>query len=372
MSEPLRILLLGNYAPDRQESMQRFSAMLERGLSERGVSVRTIRPTVSFPGLNGGLGKWVGHLDKFSRFRAALPAMVAWADVVHICDHSNAMYCAWVSERPTVVTCHDLLAIRSALGEFSENSTRWSGRQLQSMILRGLKQAPLVACVSRATQTDLKRIAGVSAARSLVVPNGLNHPYCPLPPLMVARCLAEHDIPAGTRYLLHVGGNHWYKHRSAVIRIVAALRRIQGHGDIRLVLVGEPLNDALRTLATQHGLTGYMHELPGISNDHLNAIYNGALGLVFPSLYEGFGWPVIEAQAANCPVFISDRPPLPEIAGSSAIRFDPLMPDQAAVAIAAALPRRPHLIEAGAENAARYSASAMIDGYLSLYRTLLP
>lgn len=372
MSEPLRVLLLGNYTPDRQESMQRFSALLERGLGTRGISVRTIKPTVSFPGLNGSLGKWVGHLDKFSRFRAALPAMVEWSDIVHICDHSNAMYCGWISERPTVVTCHDLLAIRSALGEFPENPTRWSGRRLQSMILRGLRQAPVVACVSRTTQMDLKRIVRVGTRRSVVVPNGLNHPYGPLPPQAVAACLTAHGIPAGARYLLHVGGNHWYKHRSAVLRIAAALRRLPGHDDVRLVMVGEPLNEALRKLVAQEGLAGHLHELPGIGNDHLNAVYNGALGLVFPSLYEGFGWPVIEAQAATCPVFISDRPPLPEIAGASAIRFDPFRPDQAAAAIAAALPRRAELVAAGVENAARYSASAMIDGYLALYRSLLP
>ena len=372
MPEPLRVLLLGNYQPDRQESMQRFSAMLERGLTERDVQVRTVRPAVSMPGLTGSLGKWVGHVDKFSRFRAALPGMVSWADVVHVCDHSNAMYCGRVTGRPTLVTCHDLLAIRSALGEFPENITRWSGRRLQAMILHGLKHARAVACVSRATQADLARIAGIGPERSSVVPNGLNHPYCPLPASAVDACLALHGIPSRARYLLHVGGNHWYKHRSAVLRITAALRRLPGHEDIRLVLVGERLNDPLRRLAVEEGLSAYLHELPGISNDHLNAVYNGALGLVFPSLHEGFGWPVIEAQAAQCPVFISDRAPLPEIAGTSAIRFDPLMPDRAAAAIAAALPQRARLAEAGVENAARYSADAMIEGYLSLYRTLLP
>jgi glycosyltransferase involved in cell wall biosynthesis len=374
-SDRLRVLLIGNYVPDRQQSMLRFGEMMKRGLQERAVDVTLLQPDARWLGqrnAGSGLGKWLGHGDKLVRFPAILRAAARNHDVIHILDHSNAPYCRTISDRPHLVTCHDLLAIRSAMGEFPENPTRWSGRRLQAMILRGIKQARMVACVSRATQTDLARIAGINGERSRVVPNGLNHPYCPMPAADVAARLSAHGIPTGTRYLLHVGGNHWYKHRSAALRIAAALRRIDGHGDIRLVMVGEPLDDALRTLATTEGLTGHLHELPGISNDDLNALYNGALGLVFPSLYEGFGWPVIEAQSAGCPAFISDRAPLPEVAGTSAIRFDPLKPDLAATAIAEALPRRAQLAAAGSENVARYSAAAMIDGYLSLYRTLIP
>lgn len=371
----LRVLLIGNYAPDRQQSMLRFGDLMHRGLQERDIEVTLLQPDARWLGQRNpgaGLGKWLGHGDKLLRFPAILRAAARTHDVVHILDHSNAPYCRTISDRPHLVTCHDLLAIRSAMGEFPENPTRWSGRRLQAMILRGIKQARMVACVSRATQSDLTRIAGINGERSRVVPNGLNHPYCPMSASDVAARLTAHGIPPGARYLLHVGGNHWYKHRSAALRIAAALRRIDGHGDIRLVMVGEPLDDTLRTLAATENLTGHLHELPGISNDDLNALYNGALGLVFPSLYEGFGWPVIEAQSAGCPVFISDREPLPEIAGTSAIRFDPLIPDQAATAIAKALPRRPELVATGAENAARYSAAAMIDGYLALYRALIP
>ncbi|HEX3132094.1 MAG TPA: glycosyltransferase family 1 protein [Planctomycetota bacterium] len=371
----LRVLLVGNYASDRQQSMLRFGEMMKRGLLERTIDVTLLQPDARWLGQHNpgaGLGKWLGHGDKLVRFPAILRAAARDHDVVHILDHSNAPYCRTISDRPHLVTCHDLLAIRSAMGEFPENPTRWSGRRLQAMILRGIKQARMVACVSRATQTDLARVAGINGDRSRVVPNGLNHPYCPMPAPDVAARLSAHGMPASARYLLHVGGNHWYKHRSAALRIVAALRRIAGHGDIHLVMVGEPLDHALRTLATTEGLTGHLHEFPGISNDDLNALYNGALGLVFPSLYEGFGWPVIEAQAAGCPVFIAEREPLPEIAGAFAIRFDLFKLVQAAAAIAEALPRRAELVVGGSENAARYSAAAMIDGYLSLYRTLIP
>lgn len=373
MGETLRVLLVGNYAPDRQQSMLRFADVMMRGLQAEGVAATLLSPEPHWLGRRSphtGLGKWLGHGDKLIRFPGILRREAERYDVVHILDHSNAPYCRALGDRPHLVTCHDLLAIRSAHGEFPENPTRWSGRRLQAMILRGLRQARLVACVSRATRDDLARVAGIADERACVVPNGLNHPYRPLPATEVAPRLGELGLPAGIDYLLHVGGNHWYKHRSAVIRIAAALRRRPGLAALRLVLVGEPLDERLRGLAVEEGLQDHLHELPGLANDDLNVLYNGALGLVFPSLHEGFGWPVIEAQAAGCPVFLSDRQPLPEIAGEAAVYFDPLRHAEAAEAIAAALPRRAALRTAGLTNAARYSTSGMIAGYLALYRKL--
>ncbi len=371
MPELRRILLVGNYAPDRQQSMLRFTEVMQRGLLARDFTVTVLQPTPTLLGERSparGFGKWLGHADKYLRFPAALRAAARAHDVVHIIDHSNAMYCHELADVPHVVTCHDLLAIRSALGEFPENRTRWSGRRLQQMILRGLQAAQLIACVSRATMADLKRVGGIDSARTVLVPNGLNHPYRASPVETVAPALAALGLPAGARYLLHVGGNHWYKHRSAVLRIAGALRRHPGQHDLRLVMVGEHLDDHLRAIATTEQLTDHLHELPGVSNDQLNALYNGAIGLVFPSLHEGFGWPVIEAQAAGCPVFIADRAPLPEVAGEHALRFDPLAPEDAAAAILAALPQRNDHVAHGLSNASHFTTASMIDGYLALYR----
>jgi glycosyltransferase involved in cell wall biosynthesis len=371
--EVLRILLVGNYAPERQQSMLRFGEVLRRGLSERGHRVTLVQPEPRWLGTRDprrGLGKWLGYGDKLVRFPARLRAAARDHDVVHVLDHSNSPYCQVLAGLPHLITCHDLLAVRSALGEFPQQHTRWSGRRLQAMILRGLRRAHLVACVSTSTRDDVMRLAHLGEERLALVPNGLNHPYAPAQDAVVDAVLARAGLPRG-RYLLHVGGNHWYKHRPAALRIAAALARLPGFAEVHLAMVGEEFDDHLHEVAAGCALGGRLHVLTQVDNDTLAALYSGALALVFPSLHEGFGWPVIEAQACGCPVFIADRAPLPEVAGAGAVAFDPLDADAAARIIAAALPRRAGLVAAGFANAARHTTATMLDGYLALYHRVM-
>jgi glycosyltransferase involved in cell wall biosynthesis len=369
VSESLRVLLLGNYAPDRQESMQRFRVMLEHGLTSRGVSVRSVAPPASFPTLDHSAGgKWVGYLDKFSRFRALLPAQVAWADVVHVCDHSNAMYCGWIADRPTLVTCHDLLAVRGARGEDTDCPASCSGRVLQEWIVSGLRRADMVAAVSSYTRADARRIIGGASDVRLVL-NGLNHDFRPLVADEARARLA--GLPGfGQRpYLLNVGSNLPRKNRAGVLRVFAHVRR---RHDIALALVGQGLSPELASLADRLGIRPHIHECPGVDNRTLEALYAQAHALLFPSRFEGFGWPIVEAQASGCPVVCSDCGPFREVAGEGAA-IRPLE-DEAGMAEdlhALFTPAvRQRMVAAGLANAARFTCGRMLDDYASLYREL--
>ena len=114
----MKVLLIGNYLPDEQRTMQRFAKMLEDGLRARGHEVRLARSTPSSaannsraPARASGLPISTNIWCSLARCRAA-----PWADVVHICDHSNAMYVAALRNKPHVVTCHDLFAVRGSSG----------------------------------------------------------------------------------------------------------------------------------------------------------------------------------------------------------------------------------------------------------------
>jgi glycosyltransferase involved in cell wall biosynthesis len=89
--------------------------------------------------------------------------------------------------------------------------------------------------------------------------------------------------------------------------------------------------------------------------------------MIFPSFQEGFGWPIIEAQACGCPVATSNRPPMNEVGGNAAIYIDPDNPESAAAAVQRALSRIDGIRELSLANAARFKCSTMIDSYLSLY-----
>lgn len=113
----MKILLVGSYVPDGQQSMLRFSKLLESELRKAGHSVRIIRPEPRLGRLGrtaGELSKWLGYADKFILFPRRLRAAAATADVVHICADGYAPYTRYLGNIPHIVTCHDLIAMRSA------------------------------------------------------------------------------------------------------------------------------------------------------------------------------------------------------------------------------------------------------------------
>lgn len=365
------VLLVGNYGPDRQESMARFTAVLADGLARAGCRCEVVSPPVRWGRWAGeyryrGLSKWLGYVDKYAGFPPWLARRAAEGWRVHVTDHSNSMYCR--AGRGDVVTCHDLLAVRGALGEDTDCPATPTGRVLQKWILSGLARAAAVVCVSRTTAEDARRLLPDEARdRVRVVPNGLNYPYGK----QTAEEGARRRAGLGLRqpYVLHVGSNLVRKNKAAVLRAVA-----QAGDDFRgeVVFAGPPLSDEMRGLAGELGLGGRVREVVKPDNAALEALYAGAYALVFPSRWEGFGWPIIEAQACGCPVVCGDGSALPEVAGAGAILCgadDPVALGRALVEVGAA-GRREALVEAGRRNAAKYSTEAMVEGYVRLYREL--
>ena len=155
------------------------------------------------------------------------------------------------------------------------------------------------------------------------------------------------------------------------LQIFRAMRDAGNADGMKLVLAGKPLPQAMRDEIARHGLTGQVLELSDIDGETLGALYSRAAGLVFPSLYEGFGLPVIEAQASGCPVFTSNRAPLTELGGDAAAYFDPTRPAEAAQVIASGLADRNRMVQAGLENVQRFSGSRMIDNYIQAYESIL-
>ena len=364
----MRILLLGNYAHDEQESMQRFATCLAQALTRAGHQVRLLRPPAVVGQLwpsGHGVGKWLGYVDKFGPFPFVLRSAAQQADVVHICDHANAFYTGQLRLVPHVVTCHDLLAVRSALGQIPQNPTRWTGRQLQGLILKGLSQAQHVACVSDATRDDLLRIVTIGEHRVSRVYNSLNYPYSRMDAGQAASRLAKLGVDPGQPFVLHVGGNQWYKNRLGVLRIFSHLRKLTPAVKLKMVMAGKPWTAEMRRFVAENELASVALELTAVADEDLRALYSTATLLLFPSLEEGFGWPIVEAQACGCPVATSKRSPMDEVAGDAAIYVDPENPAAAAATLKQGLDRLPGR-EASLRNAARFG-HGMIDEYVALY-----
>ncbi len=368
----MKILLAGTYSPDRQQSMLRFSPMLEVGLQEAGHTPRTIRPEPCLARAGAGrrgLNKWFGYVDKFLLFPARLRNACGWADIVHIIDHSYSLYTRHLNNMPHVVTCHDLIAVRCAKGEFPGQYVRWSGRRYQEIVVSGLERARRVACDSESTRADLVRLCRLPVCRTSTIHLALNFAYRPMSTTEKAARCRRYGISTGEGFFLHVGSGNWYKNRPGVIRIFRHLAANSEMNGFRLLMITDGWTPALRSVVKECGLEDRVHLLSDVDNVDLCALYSSAVALLFPSLYEGFGWPIIEAQACGCPVFTSNRPPMTEVAGSGAVFVDPEDPKEAANTILQSLPHIGLMREAGFANVRRFSTERMIEGYLNLYKT---
>jgi glycosyltransferase involved in cell wall biosynthesis len=363
----MRILLIGNYQLDAIQSMDIFASMLENYLTQLGHQVRIIRPNPWFGKLLSSVfwRKWLGYIDKFVIFPAQLRQALSWADVVHICDQGNAVYVKYLGNVPHVITCHDLFPIRSGLGEFPECRTGWTGKQFQQMVMRGLNQGQKVACVSQQTQSDVLRLSSLPQSAVSVIPMGLNYAYSPMTATEFKPRLQALGIPEDCQFILHVGANHWYKNRLGVLSIFNQL--ILQQPEFYLVMVGKPMTDEMHQFIKTYNITKKVIELVEIDNENLRAIYSSTTALLFPSLYEGFGWPIIEAQACGCPVFTSNRSPMNDVGGEAAIYIEPDQPKETAEAIIRHLPLLKTLKSKGFVNSQKYSAEIMISEYIKLY-----
>ena len=366
----MKVLIVGNYPLSYQQSMHRYVELLAQGLKIAGVDARLIRPTPLFGRLkrgDGGLAKWLGYMDRFLLFPPLLRWRAKGFDVVHIADQGNGMYASMLGNKPSVVTCHDMLAIRSALGEVSENPLRLTGRFLQRWILRGLKRAAHVVCDSEQTQQDWLRIGSPAEGGTSVVPIALNYPYRLMDQTeRKARLdrLGVGDAP----YVLHVGSNTWYKNRPGLARIFDALVQHDTFGTFQLVIAGKALEAEVANWLQAQGHGARLIQTGPVDNEDLRALYSGAALLLFPSLQEGFGWPIVEAQACGCLVATTNRAPMTEVGGQGAIYFDVSDARGAAATIVGAWGDRNLLIDRGATNATCYTTEAMIAGYVDAYR----
>ncbi len=368
----MNILLVANYLPDRQASMLRYAAMLERELNRRGHQARVVHPPARLLRLLGPrvpLAKWIAYLDKYVLAGRALSAHAEWADVVHICDHSNAMYLPLFRSRPSVITCHDLMAVFAAQGKYAGVRVGSTGRLLQRWIAANLLRARLVICVSHSTAADLRQLAPREAPLLRVVHNPLNWDFHPVPAEQTDAVLRARGL--AQPYLIHVGSNSWYKNRPAVVRIFAELKREAGFAHTRLLMAGKPWDAELRELVRSTGLAEDIAELTEVTDEQLRALYSGAVALLFPSRHEGFGWPILEAQACGAPVITTNRAPMTEVAGGAAILVDPDHPQQAARTILNQMGRRAELQARGLRNVALFSMDQAISGYLDAYTSAI-
>lgn len=336
MNKEKKILFLTNFRQDNQKSMIKFGEMLIQGFSSDCYHCTEIYPQAVFCKFRTSkrIFKWFSYIDKYIIFPRHLEKFLGLQNssynIFHIIDHSNSVYINKLKKKyrtKILVTCHDFIAIKSALKKIPESTkTSILGRNLQKWILNSIYSSDFFACDSMQTENDLINLVSRAEIKSKVIHLGteLSRNYD-------NQCsnnnqfFLSNKISVGN-YILHVGSAAWYKNRKSVIASFIRLKKIEAFKNFQLVLVGPEPQDHELNSYTKKSLCKYSQDLIVLKDipDHfLHLLYQKARALIFPSFIEGFGWPPLEAASLGCPVITTKCGAIYEILGNIGTYVDP-------------------------------------------------
>ena len=269
----------------------------------------------------------------------------------------------WLPGLPVVCTSYDVIPIRCP--DYYSRRERFVYRAATTLSLR---TATLNIAISQATANDLRACFGTSRESIVVIPLAADRRFEPQNIATIEMIRTRYDLPS--RFILYVGSNKPHKN---LVRLIES-RALLGSDalDTALVIAGhwdDRYPEAQRR-ASELGLEG-IRFLGPISERDLPPLYAAATCFVFPSLYEGFGLPVLEAMACGTPVVCSCSSSLPEVAGEAAVSFDPLDTQALAKCLSRVLTDhtlRQSLGEAGIQQAGRFSWDATAASTMKIYR----
>jgi glycosyltransferase involved in cell wall biosynthesis len=356
---------LGRYAESLARALvakdqRRFALFYNRGGALRPLPGLEGIPARSLPAAYKPwrMAVWLGQLAGLG-FDRLLPS----AELYHATEHLLMP----LRRVPAVLTVHDLI-----FRLFPQHHKRLNYWYLNAAMPLYCRRASAIIAVSQSTKRDLIQFYGLDPAKITVVHEAAAPHFRPASPAQVAQARAHYGLPES--YLLHVGTIEPRKNLSRLLEAVGRLR-LAGE-DVRLVVVGGKgwLYEGFFRRLEELRL-GQAVQLPGYVPDaDLPAVYSGARLVVVPSLYEGFGLPVLEAMACGAPVVCSHASSLPEVGGGAVRYFDP--DDVSAIADAIlAVWRDAELRETlrryGLARAAQFSWARAADETLAVYAQAL-
>lgn len=271
-------------------------------------------------------------------------------DVVHQTDFGTYLFKA-IKDKPMVTTYHDT----NFVTEYDYNP------RMIRLQRKSLQRADAIIAISQNTRNDMLKYFDLDDKKITVIHHGIDIPS--IPKGLESRVIAE-------PYILYVGMRHRFKNFTNFIKGFGAIApKFPG---LKVVCTRKPFSRDEQELFAQLGIADRMQVVTA-DEVTLNRLYRDALFFVFPSLYEGFGMPILEAMANGCPTTIADASCFPEIGGDASLYFDPKDVESIANALETMIQDdslRQELCAKGYIRATQFSWQKCADRHLELYKSL--
>lgn len=330
-------------SPATSENFTDYITLSDRTLSHIKSRLRRYKSIVS---LYLRIKMWMQRLQKLNSVRKLKRQDF---DIFHP-TYYDGYFLKYLGQKPFVVTVFDMM--HEIYPEYFSNQDRTSDNK---RLLT--KHASRIIAISHNTKKDLVKYFGIASEKITVI-----H----LANLLDTRQEEALDIPS--RYILYVGGRKRFKNFDFFIKSIAPI--MHGENDLHIICAGGDAFDS-KELALFDNLSLRNKIIQHTVNDkQLTYLYKNAEFFIFPSLYEGFGLPIMEAFACKCPIAISDASCFPEIAGDAALYFNPQSEDSIAQTIKKMLhdeELRKNLVEKGTKRLTDFSKEKMAQETYQVY-----
>jgi glycosyltransferase involved in cell wall biosynthesis len=306
------ILLCRNYLEDKRTSMEvyanNFSEKLG-GLAE----FDQYRPHTTIKSI--GMGGVVGRIERYIKYPLTLPPDYK---IYHVLDHGYAHLRNAQKKSKWVLTCHDLIPYISYNG-YAKGLNKVRRPIFSEYSMSSYKNFDKIVAISESTKCDLVRYLNIDPQKIEVIYYGLSGLYRKLGANDREKCKKKYGYP--DRWNILICGFQYYKNHETSISIINELSK-KYTNDISLIKIG-PSTKAWESTKRLISKNIKIKEHDNLEQNEMLELYNGVDCVLFPSWYEGFGWPPVEAMKCGTPAVVSNAASLPEAVGKGGLQYAP-------------------------------------------------
>lgn len=358
----MKVTLFRDLPTEGWPSMERYADELASALQQLGCEVNPFVIARPLPQMRGVPGTMANYVWRF--FIYPMAARTQRRQLNHIIDHSYSHLIDALDPRRTVITCHDIAPLVLDL------HGRGLSHRLWQRSFRALSRAAHIIADSTHTRDEIVHHSSYPAERISVVPLAVSTAFFESVAPTKLQTLREQYHLVGHHLILHVGSCQPRKNIEVIVNAMTKLLDL----NFVFVQVGGQFTKSQLSLIESLNLHRKVLQIASVPEDVLKSWYQLADVFVFPSLYEGFGLPILEAMACGVPVICANSTSLPEVAGDAAWQIDPLDPAavaQAILTVITDLTRAETMRQRGLEQARTFSWERTACETLSVYNRVL-